>query len=137
MNYRVEFNAAKLIFVPPWMSMLASWKKPKKCLWDVPGDFITKVPLKEIYVSSFQDLGVELDHAEAFFHGALNIPEIDWPDVITELEKLKLHPAIRGEVVRQLYGILFAKFPNPEVDSQEDSQKDSEVDSEDHSDLIR
>lgn len=39
--------------------------------------------------------------------------------LIAELEELKLQPTISGEVVRQLYGILFAKLPTSEVDSQE------------------
>ena len=99
--------------------MPASWEEPEKCLWDAPSDFITKVPLKEIYVSSFQDLDVELDHVAGFFHGTLDIDDIDWLDVIFELEELKLQPTIRSEGVRQLYGILFEKSPILEADQRE------------------
>lgn len=81
LNYRGSFHYDELIFVPSWKSMPASWKKPDECLWDAPGDFITKVPLKEIYVSEFQNLSVELDHVAEFFSGTLDIPDIDWfPD---------------------------------------------------------
>jgi hypothetical protein len=99
--------------------MPATWRAPDECLWDAPSDFITQVPLKEIYKCSCQNLGVELDHVAAFFRKTLDIPDIDWPDVIDELDELKLQPVIKGEVVRQLYRILFASSPIPEDDSQE------------------
>lgn len=99
--------------------MPASWKEPDECLWDAPSDFMTKVPLKEIYVSSFQDRGVELDHIAGFFRGTLDIDDIGWVDVIDELEELKLQPTIRREGVRQLYGILFEKSSILEFDIRE------------------
>ncbi len=99
--------------------MPASWEKPNKCLWDAPSDFITKIPLKEICVSSFPYLEVELDHMAGFFRGTVEIDDIDWPDVISELEELKRQPTTTVEVVRQLYGILFEKSPILEVDKQE------------------
>lgn len=119
LNYRAIFNDSGLIFVPPWKSMPASWKEPDDCLWDAPSDFITKIPLKEIYVSSFQNLDFTLDHVADLFRGTLEIPDIDWPSVIAELEELKLQPTIKGEVVRQLYSILLEKLQSPEVDRQE------------------
>ncbi len=111
LTYRTSFETYDLIFVPPWKSSSASWEEPDNCLWDAPSDFITKVPLKEIYVSSFQDLDVELDRMAGFFRGILDIDDIDWRDVISELEELKRQPIVTGEVVRQLYGILFEKSP--------------------------
>jgi hypothetical protein len=119
LNYRTSFETYDLIFVPPWKSKPASWEEPDECLWDAPSDFITKVPLKEIYASSFQDLDVELDHMAGFFRGTLDIDDIDWLDVISELEELKRQPTVTGEVVRQLYGILFEKSPILEVDKQQ------------------
>jgi hypothetical protein len=111
LNYRYSFETDDLIFVPTWKSIPASWKAPNECLWNAPSDFITKVPLKEIYVSSFQGLDFELDHIAGFFRGTLDIDDIDWVDVIDELKELKLQPTIRGEGARQLYGILFEKSP--------------------------
>jgi hypothetical protein len=99
--------------------MPASWREPNECLWDAPGDFITKVPLKEIYISSFQDLDVDLDYVAGFFRGILEIDDIDWLDVISELEELKRQATIRSEGVRQLYGILFEKSPTGEDDKRE------------------
>jgi len=118
LNYRRSFEEYDLIFVPSWNSMPASWREPFECLWDAPSNFTTKVPLKEIYVSSFQDLGVELDNIAGFFRGTLEIDDIDWSNVISELEELKSQPPIRSEVVRQLYSILFEKSPILEVDEQ-------------------
>jgi hypothetical protein len=119
LNYRDSFESYDLIFVPPWKSMPASWKEPDECLWDAPSDFITKVPLKEIYISSFQDSDIELDHIAGFFRGTLDIDDIDWLDVISELEELKRQPTIRGERVRQLYGILSEKSTTGEANKQE------------------
>jgi hypothetical protein len=82
--------------------MPASWKELNECLWDAPSNLITKVPLKEIYISSFQDLDVELDHIAGFFRRTLDIDDIDWLDVISELKELKRQPTIRGEGVCQL-----------------------------------
>lgn len=91
--------------------MPASWKEPDECLWDAPSDFITMVPLKEIYTSSLRDLSVELDHLAGFFRRTLDIDDIAWSHVISELEEMKRQPIISGEVVRQLYGILSEKSP--------------------------
>jgi hypothetical protein len=116
--YRRTFNAYKLIFVPQWKSKPASWTKPIDCLWDAPGDFMTKVPLKEIYTSSFYDLSTELGHMAGIFRGVLNIEDIDWHDVIHELKELKRQQSITGEVVRQLLGILSDKSPTGEIGKQ-------------------
>ena len=117
--YRNTFDTYNLIFVPQWKSRPASWTKPNECLWDAPSDFMTKVPLKEIYTSSFYDLSTELGHMTGIFRGALNIDDIDWPDVVDELEELKRQQSIKGEVVRQLFGILSEKLPTEEDDKQE------------------
>ncbi|KAE9369948.1 hypothetical protein N431DRAFT_381328 [Stipitochalara longipes BDJ] len=106
----LSFENYELVFVPPWNSSPASWREPQECLWDAPSDFITAVPLKEIYISSFQDSNFELDHIAGFFR-TLGIDDIDWPDVTYELEELKRQPTVTGEVVRRLYGILFEKSP--------------------------
>lgn len=119
LNGRTSFENYYLIFVPPGNSIPASWNKPNECLWDAPSDFVTKVPLKEIYVSAFQDLDVELDNMAGFFRGTLDIRDIDWLDVISELEELKRQPTTTGEVVRQLYVVLFEKSPILEIDKQE------------------
>lgn len=118
LNDRTFFETYDLIFVPPWKSMPASWKEPDECLWEAPSDFITKVPLKEIYVSSFRELDVEPDHMTGFFRGTLGINDIGWRDAISELKELKRQPTIRGEVVQQLYGILVEKSPILEVSKQ-------------------
>lgn len=117
--YRNVFDTYDLIFVPQWKSKPASWTKPNECLWDAPSDFMTKVPLKEIYTSSFYDLSTELGHMTGIFRGTLNIYDIDWPDVIDELEELKRQQSIAGEVVRQLFGILSEKSPTEEDAKQE------------------
>ena len=118
LNYRRSFESHKLIFVPPWNSMPASWKAPDDCLWDAPSDFITMVPLKEVYNSSFPDSRAELDHLTGFFLDTLEIGEIDWRDVISELEELKSQPAVTGEIVRRLYGIILDKSPVQEYEKQ-------------------
>ena len=117
--YRQTFETYDLIFVPQWRSKPASWTNPNECLWDAPSDFMTKVPLKEIYTSFFYDLSTELGHMTGIFRGTLNIDDIDWPDVIDELEELKRQQSITGEVARQLFGILSEKSPTEEDDKQE------------------
>jgi hypothetical protein len=64
-------------------------------------------------------LDVELDHVAGFFRGILDIDDIDWLDVIYELGELKRQATIRGEGVRQLYGILFEKSPTGEGEKRE------------------
>lgn len=54
-----------------------------------------------------------------FFRGTLNIDDIDWPDVIDELEELKRQRITTGEVARQLFGILSEKPPTREGDKQQ------------------
>lgn len=100
------------------MSTKASWKYPEECLWDAPSDFTGKVPLKEIYSSSFQKLVVELDRIAGFFRETLEILDIESYDVINELEDLKLQPSVNAEVIQRLYGILFAKLPTEESDGE-------------------
>jgi len=80
---------------------------------------MTMVPLKEIYTSSFYDLSTELGHRTGIFRGILDIDNIDWPNVIDELEELKRQQSITGEVVRQLFGILSEKSPTEENGKQE------------------
>lgn len=116
--YRNSFDTYDLIFVPQWKSKPASWTKPNQCLWDAPSDFMTKVPLKEIYTSSFHDLSTELGHVTEFFRETLGIDDIDWLDVIDELEELKRQQSITGEAVRQLFVILSEKSPTEEHDKR-------------------
>lgn len=117
-DYSDTFPEYPLIFVPTCKSTPASWRYPNECLWDAPSDFTSKVPLKEIYSSSFENLGVGLDHLAGFFRETLKIPDIDCDDVLNELEDLKLQPSVKGEVIRHLYGILFVKLPAQEDKSQ-------------------
>jgi hypothetical protein len=79
-------------------------------LWDVFYEFITKVPLKKVYKSSFQDSSTELDCLTGFFYKILEIGNIDWVNIISKLKKLKSQLNITGEVVRRLYSILFEKL---------------------------
>ena len=69
------------------------------------------VPLKEIYCSFFQDSNPEIDYIAGFFRRTLEIDDINWSVVISELEEMKLQPIISGEVVRQLYRILSENPP--------------------------
>ena len=116
--YSNTFDTHDLIFVPQWNSYPAMWTEPNECLWDAPGNFITSVPLKEIY-TSFYNLSTELGHLIGFFREILNIHDIAWPDVIDELQELKSQQLITGEVTRQLFGILSEKSPTEEDDKQE------------------
>jgi hypothetical protein len=116
--YSNAFDTHGLIFVPQWNSYPALWTKPTECLWDAPGNFTTSVPLKEIY-TSFYNLSTELGHMTGFFRDTLNIHDIGWPYVLNELEELKHHQIITGEVARQLFGILFEKSPTEEDGKQE------------------
>jgi hypothetical protein len=113
------FNNHNLIFVPQWNSFRAFCTKPDTCLWDAPSNFIIKVPIKEIYTSSFYDLSTELGHTSELFRGTLKINDIDWTDVIDELEELKRQQITTGEVARQLFGILSEKSPTREGDKEQ------------------
>jgi hypothetical protein len=117
--YSNAFDNHDLIFVPQWNYFRALWTKPSECLWDAPGDFITSVPLKEIYTSSFYNLSTELGHMAGFFRETLNVHDIGWAYVINELEELKRQQIITGEVARQLFGILFIESPTEEDHKQE------------------
>jgi hypothetical protein len=117
--YSDAFNDYGLIFVPQRNSLPALWTEPNECLWDAPIDFMTKVPLKEICASSSSNLRTELGHMTEFFRWTLNINDIDWPDVIDELEELKCQQIITGEMARQLFGILSENSPTEEHDKQE------------------
>jgi hypothetical protein len=116
--YSNAFDTHDLIFVPQRDSSPAMWAEPNECLWDAPGNFITSVPLKEIY-TSFYNLSTELGHLIGFFRETLNIHDIEWPYVINEVEELKRQQVITCEVARQLFAILFEKSPTEEDDKQE------------------
>lgn len=115
---RSTFEEHQLIFVPQWKSEPAFWTDPDECLWDAPSDFMTKVPLKEIYTSFFHDLSAALERMEEFFRDTLKIDDIDWLDVIEELTELKAQQSITSEVARQLFGTLCKKSPTEEDDKQ-------------------
>ncbi|KAH7378152.1 hypothetical protein BKA64DRAFT_585931 [Cadophora sp. MPI-SDFR-AT-0126] len=113
------FDTHNLIFVPQYQSELALWTRPDECLWDAPSSFCTKVPLKKIYTSVFSGASTELGHVATFFRETLGIDDIDWRNVIEELEDWKHEENIRCEVVRQLFSTLSENLPTDEDERQE------------------
>jgi len=87
---------------------------PSWCLWDAPDYFTTKVPLKEVYSSSFNISSTELGHMAGFFRDTLSINDINWHDVVSELEELQHQQSITVEVAKQLFSIIAEKSPAEE-----------------------
>jgi hypothetical protein len=79
---------------------------------------MTKVPLKEIYTSSFNGLNTELGHITEFFCSTLKIYHIGWPNIIDELEELKYEESVSSEVVQQLFTILFDQSPTEQDETE-------------------
>lgn len=58
------------------------------CLWDAPGNFTTKYPLKAVY-SRF---GIDVDGGNSlrhFFQGTLRIPDISHEHIVDELSDMR------------------------------------------------
>ena len=54
-----------------------------------------------------------------FFRETLSITDVDWDDVVQELEELKQQQSITSEVAKQLFGIIAEKPPTDEYDNEE------------------